>query len=257
MKTLLRATLSLGLLTLALHPLAAQPTPPPPPVSSIGSGFDYSSGDYGFSEDTEVFSVPLDLAYEDGPAAWRVSFSYLTIKGPATVVGGGGAARPTSNTESGFGDIYLSGTYRFGETLGKWELDGTVRVKAPTASESRGLGTGEWDVYGQLDLHRTFGKVTPFASLGWREFGTSAAYPLHSGIYTSAGAHFRPSASTVITGAFNWGERILDGEDDTTDALIAVTHDVNPNWRILVYALTGFTDASPDIAVGGRLTYRY
>ncbi|MEJ1973072.1 MAG: hypothetical protein WDM96_11615 [Lacunisphaera sp.] len=179
------------------------------------------------------------------------------IKGPATVVGGGGAARPTSNKESGFGDIYLSGTYRFGETVGKWNLDATVRVKLPTADEDRGLGTGETDGYGQIDMYRSFGKVTPFASLGWREFGTSALYPLHSGVYGSAGAHFRPSDTTIVTTSLDWGERLLAGEDNTADALVAVTQDLNPSWRAMVYVLAGFTDASPDFAAGGRFTYRF
>jgi len=256
MKTLFRSCLLFGLLGTALH-LAAQPAPLRPRVTSVASGFDYSQGDYGFTDDTEVFSVPLDLGYESGSWIWRANFSYLTIKGPAAIIGAGGAVRPTSNTESGIGDVYLSGTYRFGETLGPWNLDATVRVKLPTASEDRGLGTGETDFYGQADIYRTFGKVTPFLSLGWREFGTSDLYPLKSGIYTSIGVHFRPSETTVITTAFDWGEQLLAGQDDTMDALVAVTHDVNANWRTMVYALAGFTDASPNLAIGGRLTYRF
>lgn len=256
MNPVLRSCLLLGLLATAGQ-LAAQPAPVRPRVPSIASGFDCSTGDYGFTEDTEVYSVPLDLSYEGGPWIWRASFSYLTVKGPATIVGGGGAARPTSNSESGFGDIFASGTYRFGETLGKWNLDATVRVKLPTASEDRGLGTGETDFYGQADLYQTFGKVTPFLTLGWREFGTSAAYPLHSGVYTSVGTHFRPAESTVVTLAFDWGEQLLAGEDDTMDVLVAVTQDMNPNWRAMVYALGGLTDASPNLGLGGRLTYRF
>jgi hypothetical protein len=256
MTNLLRFCTFLGTLGAATL-LAAQSPSPTPATASVASGFDFSQGDYGFTDDTEVYSIPLDLSYERGRWVGRASFSYLTINGPATIIGGGGAARPTSNTESGVGDVYLSGTYRFGETLGKWNLDATLRLKLPTADEDRGLGTGEFDAYGQVDLYRTFGKVTPFLALGYREFGTNDLYQLHSGIYTSVGAHFRTSEKFVVITAFNWGEHLLEGQDDTMDAFVAVNHEAGANWRVMAYALTGFTDASPNLALGGRVTYRF
>lgn len=254
LRFLLLSCASLGLAGV----LAAQPVAPAALLSSsAASGLDYSIGKYGFTDDTEVYSVPLDLTHEEGPWLLRANFSYLTIKGPATIVGGGGAARPTANTESGFGDIYLSGAYRFGEVLGPWHLDLTARVKLPTASEDRGLGTGETDYYGQADIYRSFGTVTTFFSVGWREFGTSAQYQLHSGVYASAGLHFRLSETTLLITSFDWGEHLIAGEDDTMDGLVAVSHDVNEKWRAMVYALAGFTDASPDLALGVRATYRF
>jgi len=254
LRLLLLSCVTLGLAGI----LAAQTTPLALTLTnSAATGLDYSTGKYGFSDSTEVYSVPIDLSHESGSWLWRANFSYLTIKGPATVIGGGGAARPTSNTESGFGDIYLSGAYRFGELLGPWHLDLTARVKLPTASESRGLGTGETDVYGQVDLYRSFGTVTPFFSAGWREFGDSAQYPLHSGVYASAGVHFRLNETTLLITSFDWGEYLIEGDDDTMDALVAVSHDVNANWRAMVYALAGLTDASPDLALGLRATYRF
>jgi hypothetical protein len=255
LRLLLLSCASLGL----AGALAAQPPTAPAALltSSASSGFDYSTGKYGFTESTEVYSVPLDLSHENGAWLWRANFSYLTIKGPATIVGGGGAARPTSNSESGFGDIYLSGAYRFGELLGPWHLDVTARVKLPTASEARGLGTGETDFYGQADIYRSFGSVTPFFTAGWREFGTSAQYQLNSGVYASAGVHFRLSEATLLITSFDWGEELLAGEDDTMDVLAAVSHEVNANWRAMVYALAGLTDASPDFAIGVRATYRF
>jgi hypothetical protein len=246
--------LSLGFAGFAL---AQSADSAPAPAFSVGSGIDYSRGDYGFPTKTEVTSFPLDLGYDAGSWTWRASFSYLTIKGPATVVGGGATPRPTANSESGVGDIYLSGTYRAGPVLGPVNLDATVRVKLPTANENRGLGTGETDVYGELTAHRTFGSTTPFVTVGYREFGDSALYPLEGGAYGSVGAHFRTSPATVVTAALDWGQKLIAGGDDTSDALLAVTHDINPSWRVMGYAMTGFSDASPDFGGGLRLTYRF
>jgi hypothetical protein len=254
-----RLLLSLGALAAISAALLAQSTTlsEPAPAFTVASGLDYSRGDYGFPTDTEVLSFPLDLGYESGSWIWRANLSHLRIKGPAAIVGDGAAARPTANSESGVGDIYLSGTYRTGPVLGGFSLDPTVRVKLPTASESRGLGTGESDVYGQLDAYRTIGDVTPFASVGYRVLGDNATYQLSDGMYASGGAHFRTSPSTIVTTSVSWGQRMVAGGSNTSDAMIAVTHDVDARWRVMGYALKGFTNASPDIGAGVRVTCRF
>lgn len=232
-------------------------TTAPASTISVATGIDYSRGDYGFPTDTEVVSAPLDLSFEKGSWIWRANFSWLNIKGPATVVGAGAAARPTASSESGVGDIYLGATYRMGPVIGAINFDSTVRVKIPTASESRGLGTGETDVYGQVDAYRTFGNLTPFVTLGYRALGDNSSYQLHDGVYTSGGLHFRTSPETIITTAVSWGERLIVGGQHTSDAMLAVTHDVDSRWRLMGYASKGFTNASPDFGAGARIIYKF
>lgn len=228
------------------------------PASSwtVGTGADYSRGDYGFTADTEVFSVPLNFGYESGPWRFNASVPWLTIRGPAAITGSGGAARPTAASESGLGDLYAGASYAFGQ-VGPVNLGFTGRLKLPTADETRGLGTGETDFYGQLDLSRTFGACTPFASVGWRVLGDSAAYQLQDGLYGSVGAHFRASPTTVWTVAGDWGRRIIAGGDPTMDVLVMFNRDIAPSWRFTAYALKGFTDASPDFGGGLALSRRF
>ena len=251
--------LLLSTLLAGVTALAEQTTvpPPPPAVITVGTGFDYSRGYYGFGTATEVFSVPLNLGYENGPWLFSAGFSHLTIKGPATVVGGAGAARPTSATESGLGDIYAGATYQFGQVAGPLNLAATARVKLPTADEARGLGTGAADYYGELTLSRTMGSATPFVTAGYRVLGDSTTYQLRDGAYVSGGAHFRLSAASVLTTVLNWRQPIVAGGDDSTDAMLMLTHDCDARWRIMAYALTGFTDASPDFGTGLQVSYRF
>jgi hypothetical protein len=256
MKTL-RSLLVCGALASVSALLLAQSDQPVQPAFSIASGLDYSRGDYGFATDTEVLSVPLDLSYEGSSWVWRANFSHLRIKGPATIVGDGGVARPTASSESGVGDTYLGLTFRPNAYQSGLHLEPTVRVKLPTASESRGLGTGETDVYGQLDLYQTFGEVTPFATVGYRVLGDNTTYQLDDGMYASAGAHFRTSPATILTASASWGQRMFANGSNTSDAMVAVTHDVSARWRMMGYATKGFTSASPDFGAGARLTYRF
>lgn len=258
MKTFrLLSCLGLGLL-LASRAFSDDPAPAaPPPAWTVGTGVNYSKGDYGFPEDTEVFSVPLNLGYQSGSWMLGASIPWIRITGPAANTGAGGAPRPTAKAESGLGDIYASATYRFGEVFGPVNLAFTGRIKFPTADEAKGLGTGETDYYGQFDLYHTIGSWTPFVSLGYRAFGDSPVYPLEDGVFASAGSHFRVSPATVWTVAANWGQRIIAGGDASTDAMLALTHDLDPRWQLSGYVLKGFTDASPDHGAGLQLNYRF
>jgi hypothetical protein len=230
---------------------------PPPSAITLGTGFDYSRGDYGFTDDTEVFSVPAVLSYESGSWLFNASLSYLTIKGPATVVGGSGAPRPTPSSESGIGDIFVSATYQAGmiaETVG---VSGTVRAKLPTADEGRGLGTGSADYYGELSFYRTFTSVTPFATLGYRVLGDGPTYELRNGLYAAGGAHFRLSPATVFTTLVNWRRPIIAGGDESVEGLVMASHDFADHWKFSAYALKGFTDASPEVGTGVQVSYKF
>jgi hypothetical protein len=228
-----------------------------PATTTLGTGFDYSRGDYGFATDTEVSSVPLNLVHERGPWLLSASFSWLNVKGPATIVGGGGAPRPTTASESGFGDIYAGATYHFGSLGGVVDMSATARVKLPTADEDRGLGTGEADYYGELTFFRTFSSVTPFVTVGYRALGDNATYDLRDGAYATGGAHFRLSVSTVVSALLTWRRPIVAGGDDAREGMVMVSHDFAERWRLTVYALKGFTDASPDFGTGVAASYRF
>lgn len=249
----------LALFSLAAAGLASAQTAVTTPASSatLGTGFDYSRGDYGFATDTEVLSVPLNVGYENGPWLLNASFSYLTIKGPATIVGGGGAPRPTTSSESGFGDIYGGATYQFGTVAGAVNMSATARVKLPTADEDRGLGTGAADYYGEVSFYRTFSAVTPFVSLGYRVLGDNDTYELSDGAYASGGAHFRLSPATVFSALVSWRRPIVAGGDDAREAMVMVSHDFAERWRVMAYALKGFTDASPAIGTGLSASWRF
>lgn len=228
-----------------------------PATTTLGTGFDYSRGDYGFATDTEVSSVPLNLVHERGPWLLSASLSWLNVKGPATIVGGGGAPRPTTASESGLGDLYGGATYQFGTVGGVVDMSATARVKLPTADEDRGLGTGEADYYAEVTFFRTFSSVTPFVTVGYRVLGYNSTYGLRDGAYATGGAHFRLSTATVVSALVAWRRPIIAGGEDAREGMLMVSHDFAERWRVTAYALKGFTDASPDFGTGLAASWRF
>jgi hypothetical protein len=260
MKTCPRLVLLTLLLTSSTVALA-QTEPATPAVIKLGSGFNYSRGDYGFSQDTELWSVPLNLSYDIPRWALKSSFSYLTVKGPANVATGTtpspGPARPTSAKQSGLGDTSLSATYHANPVPGELNVDFTARVKLPTGDDDKGLGTGETDYYLQTDVNQTFGKVTLIATAGYRFMGSNEVTRLKDGLYAMAGAAYRLTDKTVAGAAYDWHSKIIEGSDNAHNLLAFVATNPNDRWNLLAYGLMGFNDASPEIALGGLATFKF
>jgi hypothetical protein len=229
-----------------------------PATWHVDTSINYSRGDYGFTQDTEVTLGLVTATAET--TSWRFQglFPALNIKGPASlVVGGSQAARPTTSSETGVGDVTLGATYKFGAVFGATTLDLGAQVKLPTANEARGLGTGKTDTFFQADLRHPLGPITPFLSLGYRFLGTSRAYPLEDGLFASVGV-VRPITNATTAGvSYNWRSRIIRGGDDSSEVLGFFLHQVNERWRVQGYVLAGFTHASPDFGTGWSLGYRF
>jgi hypothetical protein len=234
----------------------------PPSSVKLGIGFDYSKGDYGFTGDTEVFSSSLHLAHESPQWLFRATVPYVSVKGPAVVVAGSGPvfaapARPSRSYQRGIGDITTSATYHAMPSADGLNVDLTGRVKFPTSDEKKGLGTGETDFYAQTDLYRRYGTATPFGSIGYRFLGNSPLYQLEDGFYASAGSIFRIADPTSLGVSFDWRSRIVAGGDHAFETTVFITHNATERWNLMGYVLKGFTDASPDIGLGGMATYRF
>ncbi|HWA11425.1 MAG TPA: transporter [Opitutaceae bacterium] len=261
MKKSLYATCLLFVLVAPSLKLRAQ-VMPVPPAFKVGVGFDYSRGSYGFTRDTEVWSTPAIIQYESRDWLIRATIPYVTISGPASVVGDtgpaiAGPARPSSKSQSGLGDVVLGATLHTNPSSTDVKFDLTGRVKLPTADDSKGLGTGKADFYTQADIYVPIDRLTPFGSIGYRFLGDSATYRVKDGLYASAGLIVRAVAGTAFGASYDWRSRLVDGGDDSTDVSVFVTHNLNDRWNVVLYALKGFDSGSPDYGLGGQILYKF
>ena len=89
----------------------------------VSVGGDYSTGKYGTSEKTKVYSVPITASYDNGPLTVRVSVPYLQV--------------------TGFGDIVVSGLSGSG---GSTTIAGSSTVVTTnvctTTADNRGKNSG-------------------------------------------------------------------------------------------------------------------
>lgn len=226
----------------------------------VGTGVDYSSGDYGDPQDTKILAVPFSLKVKTGPFFVRASIPYLRIKGPGSVVGGDGGPVPggtpgTVETNDGIGDLSLSAGYTFDITDSTY-FDIIGRAKIPTASESKNLGTGTTDFTAEAAITHQFDALSISARGGRRFNGSSTRFPLRDVWQAGAGAYYQVGDMTLGLD-YDWREGSLSTASDRSEVTGSLTYKLTPAVRIQGYGYTGFTDGSPNAGGGLQLLYRF
>lgn len=225
------------------------------------AGFDYSSGSYGAATKTEVTYTSATLRATKGPWTLKAVVPWMTLSGPAVLLdgaGGGSVATGQSRNVSGAGDLVFSGGY----SVQRWYprglfVDFTLRVKAPTASLSKGLGTGKTDVAGQVDIAQAFGKFMPFATVGYRLTGDPAGYNLRNVVYGTAGLQYTINERFTAGALFDYRQTSLPGAADPKEATAYLNIKLANAWSVNLYGLAGFSRNSPDAGGGIVVTFRW
>ena len=233
-------------------------------VVTLSAGLDHSSGEYGKADTTDVSSVHFGAKYDTGRWTFRTMLPLLRISGPASVVGVGpdvivlpGEAQGRRDV-SGLGDVSASAGYKvIAEPTAPFLLDVGARVKLATAEEDKGLGTGKNDYSLQADLFFSAPPVAPFATLGYRWYGDPSGIELRNAWFGSVGFAWRDASGTTLGAAYDFRQRIVDGGAAGSEVMVFFAQPLAPEWKLQMYFIRGFSDASPDAGVGAILGYSY
>lgn len=217
------------------------------------AGFDWSRGDYGLSEDSTLYYVPLGLIVDRDRWRFRITLPFLVSDGPTTVRVGGG--RTDSERSSGLGEVVTSGSYLFDPFVpGLPYVELGLQVTWPTRTR-RELGIGAFAFEPRVDLFQRWGRVTPFASFG-RTFYTDA---LDDRFFASVGASVDVTERLAVGAAFDWFEdssrSTVDDTPDSNELVPFLALAVSPRWSVNPYAVFGLTEGSPDYGCGLSISF--
>lgn len=229
----------------------------------LTTGLDYSKGSYGDPQDTKITYLPVSLSYETGPWKAKATVSWLQIDGPGSVIGGGdgtvvGPGTGRRSTESGIGDTWLSLRYAvqsIPSDIGYVDITG--KIKAPTADENKGLGTGEFDYTLQADFYKPLGRLTPLLTVAYKIKGNAPHLPLDNVWYLSGGADWRANDDLHFGATIDYQQAATSGADDATELFTYASWHLSREWRLVPYAYFGFTNGSPDQGLGLQTSYRF
>ncbi len=273
-RTIIVATLAAGGWSLgAPLPAAAQSS------VQLGTGVQYSSGDYGSAEDTTILEVPFTARLKTGNWSFRARVPISNVEGPGGVVPGeddgrgqrrrgrgndvSGGDRPDEPDEdvdltltdgtsaSGLGDVSLSASYSFDVSDNNY-LDLTGRVTLPTGDEEEDLGVGETDYVLSAEFGQDFNDGGLYAAGGYRVRGGDTR---EDGALASIGGY--GIMGTTITGVeFNWSEPALATSDDALGVTGYTSFRLNDDIRLSLFAEAGLSENMADYGAGVGLTWR-
>ena len=172
----------------------------------------------------------------------------------------GGIVAPGSglidNRRSGIGDLGLAATYSF--DLGNaFYADVTGKLKLPTASRTKRLGTGKVDVTTSLDLIKDVGPASFYVS-GRRKFtGKPAGSNLRSVWGAGGGASVLVASGVSVGADYDWQQASFKGGQASSEVTGWTYFRLNRAIGMTLYAGTGLNRASADFLGGATLTVRF
>ena len=225
------------------------------------SGFDFSSGYYGAAKRTEILYLPLTLQAAKGSWTLKAVVPWLRVSGPALLLDGaaeGAAGVRAGGAASGIGDINLSVTYGIESfSAAGLYIDLTARVKAPTASFAKGLGTGAWDGAVQADIAKTLGNFMPFATMGYRVTGQPKGFVLRDVVYGSAGLQYTWSERVTTGASYDVRRAAIKTAEAPQEGTAYINLRFSEDWSLNIYGVAGFSTNSPSAGGGLVATYRW
>lgn len=139
--------------------------------------------------------------------------------------------------EHGFGDAVLGTKYQFLiETTNTPGIAGSFELKLPTASESKALGTGEFDYDIRLRAQKTFGWFTPIVNIGYTfltdpEFGGVETTKDNVWLFTF-GQEYQVAAKTKLLSEIYYVTREEPGEPNRLAANVGFKHKLFKDFTV-------------------------
>jgi hypothetical protein len=231
---------------------------------AASTGFDYTAGKYGQSEETTISTWHVSGEYTYRTWSTQVYIPYEQITSPLGTIVINGRPRlqnrinaknqGKTETESGLGDAELSLSYNTSKAFSKnWSVVFTGAVKLPTADEEKGLGTGTTDYGCALDLSRSFDRLSLSTSFCYRIVGKPTGSDLCNYAYGNAGFGYWITDTTNLHLAFECYQRYSTTTNVDNELSFGVNQHLADHWDLEVHALAGLSQSAPDYGAGASL----
>lgn len=171
------------------------------------------------------------------------------------VTDGGGFAG-ADNKRTGFGDVNVSALYSFQLASGTY-FEPQVKVKLPTASRSKRLGTGEVDVTLGADLVQEFGAASVYVHSSHKFAGKPAGSTIRSTWSLGGGASVEAADGLHIGADYSWQQSAFAGRQASSEVSGWINTRVARGISVTAYVGTGLNTNSADLFGGISTGFRF
>ena len=165
-------------------------------------------------------------------------------------------ALATADKRSGVGDVNVAATYSF--AIGRNTFfEPSVKVKLPTASKSKRLGTGEVDVTVSADVVQEMGDVALYVH-GRRKFaGKPTGSTVRSTWGAGGGASVRVMDGFSVGADYDWQQSAFAGRVASSEVTAWINTRLMQGISLTLYGSTGLNANSADVAGGASVSVRF
>ncbi len=244
------------------------------PWWALSTSFNYSVGNYGTGKDTTFIYVPFTLGVTPlDRLTVSLTVPYIRQTSQTVVFTGGGVAvrrnqknqlnTPTQSnvtqTEDGLGDLLLKGSFIVlpEQTLAP-EIAPYVKIKFPTADDSRGLGTGEFDETLGVDLSkRFFDRWFGYVSVAYTFIGSPPGEDLRNTFGWSVGAAYAVLQPLSVFAFVDGNTAIARGQADPVELRVGAEYKLFKALKLTGSVTRGLTNGAADWGVSAGLALRF
>ena len=198
----------------------------------------YKTGDFGTPTRTDLTYFSAVLGYVSPVYDLSVTFPYLFL---SNSTGG------RTSSESGIGDVILrAGMVLVPEGRSGLSLDGSLAVKLPAASDTKGLGTGKTDYGAFIGLHQRMGQYKIYFNGGYIKVGEPSNFSYNDIFLYDVGIS-RVFGFTELYAYFEERQAVVPGAKNPQEIYIGFLHVLNADYAIKGSAFTGLNNGGPDL----------
>ncbi len=242
-----------------------QPSPSPrnDQATEIFAGAEYEQGDYGTGAKVETVSTSLGVVTRMGRVRLAAAIPYVRTTAPPDVVisqGGlfgtsllaGGSDQTGRTRREGLGDATMQAAYElpvagFGASIGGG-------LKLPTASRTKGLGTGKVDYAVNARLARPLGGgVTPYASVGYSILGKPAGFTVRNTLSATAGTGVALSEGASGALSYSYEQSASQGQADRQSVGLGLGVALGRKLHLGLQGEAGLSRGAPGMKLGFQI----
>ncbi len=244
----------------------------------VSESVTYERGDFGTGTETTTVYIPTTLKryFERGDISLVVPYLHLEGSGAVVTVDGvpqrskknaKGSASTTSTTQAvpnvsngGIGDVLLKGSfYLLDEEKQLLNLSIVGKIKFPTASHHRNLGTGKFDEGFGLEASKQIVKDwTLFSDAYYTILGTPAGTDTFRNQFVfDVGAGYQVLRPLNVSLFFEQKTTIVAGTSAPRDINVNAEFQLTHDFRLFGTVLAGLSDGSPDVGLTAGASYRF
>lgn len=221
--------------------------------SGSGGGTDDGSGSGSGSGGTDDGGSSGSGTGEDGDDGSGTGSG--TVTGGAPPQSAAAVTPVPRRRRSGMGDTTVTLAYSL-PLGGGISFEPRTRVKLPTASARKGIGTGKVDVTLAADLVGSFGSTTVYASARRRFLGRSPRFAVRDGWGFSGGVSQQIGAVFTVGADYDWLQSATPRRGPISEGTVWVSARLSSKLRLQAYGGTGFTARSAETIGGLTLVWR-